>query len=461
METHKNEPPIAEIPQQIFLPEYQPFQLDNGITGYYLEDPALQLFRLRLVSRTGADREAIPGLARLTMSVLTKGTSSRSAQQIAEELEYMGAAISSSADWDACAVSLAVLPEFGSAALSIFADIIQNPTFPEFEVERLRKQHIAGLLQSKFDPSYQASFALNQVLFAHHPYQHSLDGTVTDLTQITRKDCEQFYRETFVPQNVFIVAAGSYPLSVLKTMLNAELGAWQRTAENVKAETLRAVEFPATPTLGVVDNPEAVQAEMALSIPAPSYTDSLYPAFLLANTVLSGSFLSRLNRVLREEKGYTYGIFGSVRHRRYAHFLVIRTSIGNEVLDSAVATLQQELVRFGAAPVDTEEVRLARRYLLGQMAIRLESVGTILGMLVTQELYHLPPNFYQQLYHQLQAVSMEQLQQVQQRYFHHPSLAIGVSGQFPIVQRAFARIPNLQIRKFSIDAVVEHLSEEE
>jgi len=121
------------------------FQLSNGIKVYYVENPSLQLLRIRVVTRSGADRETIPGLARLTMSVMTKGTTSRSAQQIAEELEFLGASLGSSATWDYCVVSLMTLPEFGDAALSVFAEVIQGPTFPQAEIDRLRTNFPEGL----------------------------------------------------------------------------------------------------------------------------------------------------------------------------------------------------------------------------------------------------------------------------------------------------------------------------
>ncbi len=447
--------PIADVLPQIFLPEYQQFELSNGIKVYYVENPSLQLLRVRMISRSGADQESIPGLARLTMGVVTKGTASRSAQQIAEELEFLGASLGSSASWDQCAVSLLVLPEFGDAALSVLADVIQHPTFPEGEIDRLRKQLLSDLLQSKFDPGYQASFALAQVLFEpQHPYRHSLNGTLQSLPQIGRDDCQRFYARTFFPNNVFVVAAGPYPVAVFHELVERYFGSWSQSPATKETLEIPPVLFPSENRLGIVDNPQAVQAELMLTLPAPAYTDSLYPAFVLAQTVLSGYFLARLNRVLREEKGYTYGIFGSVTHRRFLHMLVIRTGIGNEVLPKAVQTLYNELQRFGEQPVDSGEQELARRYLLGQIAVRLESVNTILALLATQELYHLPPKFYQHLYQQLRTVGEQQVAEVQRRFFQNLHVAIGVSGSPVVVEKAFTAFPDLHIQHFPMEAVV-------
>lgn len=458
---HPQAPPIAEPPYEWYLPEYQHFELSNGIPVWYIEDPSLQLLRVRILSRTGADHEEIPGLARITMALLTKGTTSRSAQQIAEEVEFLGATLSARASWDSCVIAFSVLSEYANAIFPLVADILRNPTFPEEELERLKRQQVALLQQSMFDPDYQASFALQKVLYTDCPYNHPLDGTLDAVEQIHRTDCQKFYFSSFVPGNIFIVAAGQYPGELFQQMVEEHLGQW-RTETVAPAAPVNECSFPENPQLGIVAFPPAVQAEVRIAFPAPHYHDSLYPAYVLAHTLFSGAFLSRLNHILREEKGYTYGVHGTIVHHRYAHVAVVMSSFGNHVLDNAIRDLMMECEQFSRGVLDSNQVMVVRRYLLGNFAMQLEKIHTVMDLLSAQIFYHLPENFYTLLYQKLRTVSTEELTHVQRQYFRPDRFVVGASGDPDRIRKAFAQwIRENRITIYPMEATIRNINEEE
>ncbi len=428
----RSQPPVIPVPREFLFPEYSRSTLASGIPIILVEDHTQPLLSIHLVFRKGAEAEQISGLANFTSQMLTRGTSSRSARQIADEMDFLGGSLYASSSWDTTTVSLTVLTKFAVAGLNVFADVVRNASFPDEEIERYRLQALSYLQQNYSDPNYLASVALRTGLYGEHTYGHALTGTTESIGTIKRQDCLAWYNDVFTPGNAFIVATGNVSLDQLKQMLDAAFEGWT-TAKSEKEH----IGSPA-PVKGrsivISEKAEAAQTVLLVGFFAPSVPDADYPAMQFLNTLLGSVFISRLNANLREEKGYTYGVNSYIDVRQHSSALVIGTSVGRDVTLPAVKEILGELQRIASEPITDEELDLTKKYMLGSFALRTATPYQVIGLLSSLELFDLPEEYYGQYYQTLASMTKEQLLDVQKRRFSSENLVIAASGDTVYLQ---------------------------
>ena len=439
----RSKPPVIPIPREFLFPEYSQTMLSNGIRLILVEDHAQPLLSIHLVFRKGAAAESIPGLANFTAQMITRGTTSRSAQQIADEMDFLGGSLYASSAWDTTSVSLTVLTKFAIAGLNVFADVVCNASFPEDEIERYRLQALSYLQQNYSDPNYLASVALRYGLYKGHTYGHALTGTLESIGGLKRQDCLAYYNDVFTPGNAFIVATGNITIDQLKQMLETALEGWEaKRSEPEQAEASTPVKER---KVVVCEKPEAAQTVLLVGFASPSLSDPDYPAMQFLNTLLGSVFISRLNANLREEKGYTYGVNSYIDVRRSSSSLVIGTSVGKDVTLPAVEEILGELQRMASEPITDEELDLTRKYMLGSFALRTATPNQVISLLSSLELFGLPPEYYEQYYKALAAITKEQLFDVQKRRFSVERLVIAASGDTEYLRSILAPIGRVEV----------------
>lgn len=432
-EFDRSQPPLAPIPKRFIFPEFRTTHLDGGIKLLLVEDDTQPLISLNLVFKRGVAEEAGPGHASFTTGMLKKGTKSRSAQQIAEEIDFVGGSLRVSVSWDATIVGLNILRSHFDLGLELLADIVLHPTFPEEEIERLRVQTIASIRQNQADPGYLAQVTLLKGLFAGHPYSRPSSGSIESVGQIKREDCLNFYRTVFHPDNAFVVAAGNISIDEASTRLNHVFQTWRSSSP-------ATAPMPALPELKgrrvlIRRKVDAVQSALRIGATGVMFGDPDYAAFQFINTLFGSFFISRLNMNLREDKGYTYGIDSYLDTRRAAGTLVIGTSVGRDVTAPAVREILAELRRISQEPISEQELELTRSYLLGSFALKFETPVQIIGHLLALELYNLPSDFYQRYFKTIASLGIEQLFRVQQRRFASEDIVIAASGDGDYLQK--------------------------
>ncbi|MBI3258482.1 MAG: insulinase family protein, partial [Ignavibacteriae bacterium] len=215
--------PISHDFPVFIFPRFTEQFLINGIKVYVVEDSTQPLVSIALTVKCGSTFEPIDGLARFTARMFTRGTSTRSASQIADEIDSLGASISSSAGWDAAETSINCLAEYMDTATAILADCFRNPVFDADEIDRLRKQSIAQVQQLAADPNYLSATAFYGEIFSGHPYSHRRHGSLESYTKITREDCMNWYKH-LQNQECFFIVAGNVSTPDAMELLEKHFG---------------------------------------------------------------------------------------------------------------------------------------------------------------------------------------------------------------------------------------------
>lgn len=245
---------------RISLPALQKTTLSNGLALWLVERHDLPIVAFNLIIQAGAERDPLtaPGLSSMTTALLDEGTTSRSALEIADQLNYLGATLNIRSSFDGTFVTLGTLSSRLDAALEVYGDVITDPVFPQAEFDRQKKQRLASLLQQKDQPGTIASLAFNRVVYgSHHPYGNDPSGTPRSLEKLTREDLIAFYRSYYRPNNATIIVVGDVTMKDITSRLEKILARW--TSAPVLSDTITPVPPPRQRQVYMIDKPGAAQ----------------------------------------------------------------------------------------------------------------------------------------------------------------------------------------------------------
>lgn len=420
--------PTLGPPPTVSLPPVVTRQLPNGLKLMIVEQHELPLADFVLVVGSGgtADPASKGGVANLTASMLTEGTTTRNSLQIADQIAYLGAGLSASSSWDAATVSLHTPTSQLDSALALFADVVLRPSFPAEDFDRVKKNRLTGLVQLKDRPTAIADQAYASILYgSSHPYGHNLIGSEASVSGMTIADLQSFYRASFVPNNSTLIIVGDITPAEVEKRVNALFGAWQRG-------TITPPPFGEAPPSGgtivyLIDKPGAAQSSFRIgSIGVPRSTRD-YFALNVMNTVLGGSFTSRLMQNLRETRGYTYGARSRFDMRRSAGPFTASAEVVAAKTDSALIEFMKELNAIRDT-IPSVELRKAKRYMQLGMPSDFETPQQIANQLVPVALYGLPLDYYNSYVSNIENVTQAEIQRVARQYIDPANLAIVIVG---------------------------------
>ena len=422
------QPPALGTPPSLALPPIVTRELPNGLRILVVEHHELPLADFILLVRTGgeADPRGKPGVASLAANMLDEGTATRNALQIADQTAFLGVELGTNSGWDATTVSLHTPTAQLDSALALFADVVLRPAFPNADFQRIKKERLTALMQVKDRPTEIADRAYAAILYGdEHPYGRPLTGTETAVTGITRADLQQFYRTYFRPNNAVLIAVGDVTPDDVERRARALFGGWQRG--NVPAVAFRDPPASGATTIYLIDKPGAPQSSVRIGgIGVPRSTEDFF-AIQVMNTILGGSFTSRLMQNLRETHGYTYGAFSGFAMRRAAGPFVARGEIVAAKTDSAIIEFMKEL-RAIRDTVPAAELSKAKRYLQLQMPAQFETTRDIARQLIPVVLYDLPLDFYNAYVGEIERISQADVQRVAQQYVDPAKLSVVIVG---------------------------------
>ena len=424
-------PPPLGPPKLLQLPPATERRLPNGLRLVVVPQHELPLADFALVVGTGTEADPVgrEGLATMTGALLTEGTATRSALQVADQAAYLGVSLHSGAGWDASEVVLHTPTAQLDSALALMADVSTRPAFPAAEVERMRAQRLTGLLQLRDRGPSIADRAFAQAVFGGgHPYGRPGSGTEASTKALTRDDVQRFYAGYWRPDNATLVVVGDVTLDDVARRVERAFGAWHAPT----GAAMTAPIAPGAPTVGaarvvLVDKPGAPQSSVRIGMPSAARATPDYFPLVVLNTVLGGAFTSRLNQNLREVHGYTYGASSHFDLRRATGPFVSSAEVTGTKTDSALVEFMHELRAIGDT-VPAAELDKAKRYLVLQMPGEFETTGGIAGGLIPVVTYGLPLDYYNSYAAKLQAVTQADVQRVARRYVDPAHLTIVVVG---------------------------------
>ncbi len=428
---HSN-PPRIDTPIAFVFPEYKHRTLSGGMKIIAVEDRTQPLVSINLALKQGAALEKVWGAANFASSLLTKGTMSRSAQDIADAIDFTGGSLNASSGFDSASMSISILSQFLPNGLELLADVLLHPAFAEDEIERLRQQTLVEIQQYLSDAGYLAAIAFTQGMFRGTPYGHPTIGTTDTVQRMSRQDCEDIYHLLVRPDQAFIAAAGDFDTDELVQTLEGVLGHW--SASTGEKSSISATHEQITNNreamhkVMLIEKPDAAQTALRLGFQTVGRENEDFIAMQFLNTILGGSFISRLNHNLREEKGYTYGIHSGIDTYKQATIWAAKTHVGSEVAGDAVREILREIDRMATEPISDDELETTRKYLLGSFALRTETPQQVVSLVSALEMFNLPDDYYQRYFAEVAAMTKEHLFTVQQRRFAAQNLVIAASG---------------------------------
>jgi len=423
--------PALDKPPVLKLPTLERAGLSNGITLQLVQQHELPLVQLTLVIAGGVQLDADqPGLASFTSRMLTEGAGTRDANALQSELAFLGAQLYASAGTDAFTISLNVPKRTLGPALDLLADVVLRPSFRAADVRRQRDLRLASILQRRDNANVLATLAFNQLVFpAGHPYHRPSDGDSASTAALDSASVRAFYEQTFVPERAKFVVVGDVALPEMRTLLGQRFDAWTRgtTPRTMAAVTVKPV-ANAQVKIFLVDKPNAAQSVINLGAPGGDRLSPDYPALMVMNTLLGGSFSSRLMSNLRETKGYTYGINSRFTWARLAGPFVIATAVRTNVTDSALVEILKEVRTLRDLTVDTAELDRAKAYVALGVPQRLETNAQVASQLVELGAFGLPLASIGDFVSKVNQVTAADVQRVARQYLPVSTATLVIVG---------------------------------
>ncbi len=384
-------PPAPAAPRETKVPQPLEKTLDNGLRVIVVEKHDIPIVAARLMTRAGgaADPKGRDGLAALTATVLTQGTKTKSAEQIARGVEALGATLASDAGWDSSSIDLSVMASNLPKAMEFMADVARNATFVDDEFERERAQALDALQVNLRQPRTVAGAVASRLIFADEPYGHTLEGTPATLAAIKREDLVRYHAANYRPDNAVLVLAGDVKADDALKLAQSLFGTWKRSAGAAPAAA-KSEAKAAKPRVVVIDMPEAGQAAVAVGRQGIRRTDSAYLRALVANSILGGGYSSRLNQEIRIKRGLSYGAGSGFSPRANVGPFTARTETKNESAAEVAGIILDEMGRLSTSDVPEAELIPRKAVLIGEFGQSLETTSGIVDQISNLALHALP-----------------------------------------------------------------------
>jgi zinc protease len=423
-----SENPPRPLPSRpISFPPYELKTLPNGmqlIVVMHHEQPEVTM---RILVRAGAAYDATGkrGTAALAASLLNQGTTSRTAQEIADAIDSIGGALDTGAGSDVTSASVLVMKDSFDVGMDLLADVVRRPAFAPEEIERQRKQTLNNLTVSLEDPGFIAGAVLNRLIYGFHPYGFPDSGMPDTIGKITRDDLREFHRRYFAPNNAILAIVGDVTADEALAAATRVFGDWERMAVQPPA-----LPEPPRPTrrIVVVDKPDSVQTAVRvgqLGVPrkTPDYMD-----LDQAIRILGGEGSNRLFRVLRSERSLTYSASADMNTLLFAGDIVAETDTRTDATGEAVRVIVDEFIRLQRERIGDGELAGAQAYMTGSFPLSIETPGAIARQVVNAVFYDLSLDELRTYRQRANAVTPDDVLRVARQYIQPDRLSIVLVG---------------------------------
>ncbi len=453
-EAEREAPPNAGAPIDARIPATAQRTLANGLRVIVAPNRALPLISadLRVASGGSADPRESAGLASMTADLLTRGTTTRSATEIARAIESLGASIFSGAGVDSSAVSLQTRSDRAEEAFTVFADVARNPAFADDELDRARQQALDGLQVALSQPGSIAQFAMTRALYGEAPY--GAIASARSLTAITRQNMAGFHGAHWRPDNGVLVITGDVSADEGFALAERHFGAWANPPGERQAPPDASAHAASARTI-VVDLPEAGQAAVLMGLRGVSRRDSDYFPLLVANNVLGGGYSARLNAEIRIRRGLSYGASSSLSARMAPGPIIASAQTRNDAAVQVYQLMSAEIDRIGDTPAPESELTARKAVLIGSFGRSVETTAGLAGQISTLALFGLPPQRLGSYIADVTAVTPEQARAAAARYFDAARADLVVVGDAQFFYDGLRRVrPNAEriaVTDFNLD----------
>lgn len=422
----RNTPPEINPFSPVALPKVRVAQLHNGIQVHLVQFGTTPVVELQAVFRAGRSYEERAGVAGYMTAMLSEGTSNHTGLELAQALDAAGAWISPETESEYVAVSLTTLPKHLHTTLPLLHDVLLEPTFPKSEWDQLKRRSLQRLQVESRRTSYQAGRKFRHLLFgATHPYGTHIGAA--ELSELELPHLTTYHSAYMGLNNVRFVAVGKFDEQQLLDALNAQFGEY--SIGLAPRLTSFAEGSVALATTGRHHIPhEGMQSSIRLGHLGFKRSHPDYYAMTLVNTLLGGYFGSRLMKNIREEKGYTYGIYSGWASEAYDGYFVISADVGNAYVEDTIAQVKLEMRKLMEEPVSADELALVKQYMTGESLRKRETPFQIAELLSFSLMNGLDFSALNKKYEVIHSLTTEEVQRLAQTYFRPDGLLEVVCG---------------------------------
>lgn len=424
----RSRPPAVGPPPELRVPAVDRRTLGNGLKVWIVPSHKVPLAHVQLAFKagTGIDPTGKFGLSSLTADMLDEGAGARSALEVADAIDFLGADLSTRTTDDASFVDLHVPSARLADALPIMADVVMHPTFATGDLDRIRKERLTSLIEAQDDPEQLVQLAFPRLLFgATARYGTSGIGTASTIKSFAPDDLKKFHSAYYVPGNALLVVTGDVSADTLVPLLEQTFKGWTGTPPAMTPPAVPAAS--AARKIYLVDKPGAAQSQIRIgSIAVARSTPDYFPLRVL-NTILGGSFSSRLNANLREQHGYAYGAFSSFDMRLAPGPFYASAGVQTDKTSEALHEFFVELTRI-REPIPDDELKRAANYLSLLLPRNFETTQGVASSMSQLFVYSLPDDFYATYADRVRAVTAADLKRVADKYIVPDKLTVVIVG---------------------------------
>lgn len=416
----------------------------NGIKLYYFQDNSIELTGFRAFFEVGSINEKKIGVAEITADLMTKNTQTKTAEEIFAFTDSLGCDLECSVSHDFTAFTYSGLSKYLDKGISLIAEMISTPKFLQEELDRTIATIKSDLEFSYSTPSAISHIVANRILFEGHRYQYGTTAEHSDLETITIADCKDYYENTFCKTQFSLICVGNFEEAELFKLIETNFKQNENNKEKIVIDSI----FNYNSGIAIVDSPFNQQTNLKLGMPTISIDHPDFLALSVANTLLGGYFLSRLNHNLREDKGLTYGINSIIQRYKLASVFFISSSISAEKTKEGIAEILNEMQIISTQNAKEEEITRAKQYLMGTSLRLFESSLSILSSTTNLLISDLDIDHYEKRYHKLQNLSFDEVYEVQKKYFKPENYVLSLVGNAEKLSTDFSESTNTKYDKY-------------
>lgn len=442
-------PPRPTAPRPVKFPPYQMKTLSNGlqvIAVSHHEQPAISI---RLIVRAGSTEDPAdkPGVASLVAALLDQGTKTRSAEQIAHTIDSIGGAMGAGSGSDLTFVNAAVMKDSLDTGLDLVADVVRNPAFAPEEIERQRQQILSALTVTYDDPDYIAGVVFERLVYGFNAYGKPDSGTPQSLASITRDDLTDFHARWFGGNNAILAIVGDVTAEQAFAGAERAFGSWGRI--EIPPGT-RDEPPPPTRRIVLIDKPGSVQTEVRVGNIALPRKHPDFLALDVATKILGGEGGNRLHRVLRSERGLTYGAAATMVALKDSGHIVADTDTRSGSTAEVLRLIVDEFSRLQRQRVSSRELEDAQAYLTGSFPLTIETPGAIALQVLNAVFYGLDLRELETYRERVNAITPDEIQRVARKYLHPDRLSIVLVGDASVFAKDLAGVGFEQVDRIPI-----------
>src|SRR3990172_96188 len=438
----KELPPEGSAPRDFTIPVKQTFTLPNGIAVTMVPYGSLPKVSVNVVVRAGNLNESANEvwLADIMGDLLKEGTTSRTAEQVAQEAAGMGGSVNVGVGPDQASISGDVLSEFGPNLIALLADIIRNPLFPESELARIKNDRARQLTVQQSQPRQLTAEQFYKILYPDHAYGRYFP--TTDMIQgYSIQHVKDFYRKNFGGQRTSIYVAGVFDSKAMEKAIRSGFEGW-----NKGSEPFISVPKPSMKkAFHLINRPGAPQSTIYLGLPVVNPIESDYVPFVVTNALLGGSFGSRITSNIREQKGYTYSPFSMISTRYRDAYWAEVADVTTNVTGPSLKEIFGEITRLQNEPPSDAELKGIKNYLAGTFVLQNSSRGGIIGQFSFLKLHGLKDDYLTNYVKRVHSVTPQQVSELTKKYIRPENMTLVITGDKSKIEQ--------QIEEYSKPAV--------